>query len=1418
MTNATLHKWEATGVTGYPITHPIVGQGDFYRKFKSFLELVADPENKFAQVFAAVAQWGVGKSRLGYEVVAQVNGTSKGWKVRGPGGNLEEACLFDNEKQREKNLALYIRYSQVAHEQLNLDNWFAPALYKALAPLARATFDSSIQYQIARQAFARLQVEGYDPAKLAAAMELDQHGDDEIYTDTTLATRLCNAAYEVLKGYGIEYVIIVLDELETAAERATAGIEADEARLMDGKAITMLRKAVESLGLGRREIEAMSKAVKEEDARARFPWLRFVALCSPAIGDELKEVQSTDRRFEIVDLARNAFSDVSAFVKGLEAEGRLMRSYPKGLVEAAYMMSGGNFGWFNVIMAVVDQVLQKLPPRTEPSIGGLFERAIQISNRIQRYVLDHRSLDEIILSSPDRQVTVELLFRQQPVAMNVLGADLCQRLFDTQNAYGEPIALRYQRTVWRLQDCTQILIQNRFQRQQGSGSWIATGIPEGIELERLLDDLSTLAIHELAEPGPTGTYTLLLPLELPDFLQLLDLIHPHPAVEELGRTLWTALVGTVTIPSDQATHIGPSVEMLRRLDIRLRKASTGMIFRDPQENEAYNDVIEGLKPVETQRALSILTGAMRLLDENWEYDSESAGFGDEVIAIRTDKNGLVDFKGLCLHPKGTALFAWANSDKTLEKVLDAVARNQVEVGRYPVVVLTTDYGLPERFAASKVPKFTRGHDYVVVLHLNSGEESALESVGMPVSQWKGFRLRREGFTTRFAERLNRIKTPAIKRVREWRHEASARGGIAWPIKPNGTLKEDARQTLVQGWRIVRLNKDGLPLGDVGTVKGLDYAALLNVLGTLGLSPAAPPKGYTAEDSARLWVGEDEQARPEVPGFLLRLATTLFKRQDKRLKLEDVRSEWLWGYTWDGNRVGDIFREWMATAVDLGWADAREEGKGQFSYGLVLRAKLNGDLEAARNWLDRGYRDIVAKLSEIAGPGVVDTYFRADTGSQYVKAKQLLDQAEQALSSLAVLEDNYPDLADRVKSQNWFIQVTKLRLQVREQIDQVFNKEKYEALPPILDMRRLNLLDDEKPMWERMRHGEHFSNAVREIAKRIRGRIPTLRDEMTAEVVAESGFPIRLFTRPLMKILDMVDEGLTGEDPAKSLHRAQQAEPDTLAHFLKELRVAAALDSLDAMAAEVGVNRQAQVVKPLAEIQGEVMTGFRELKERYIAARMAVEDLDQRLGVIKKTLVDPPTDFALPVQVSLEQVEGRPDLIRGELEEGLDETVDDLLDRQNTSMNLGNFSPLMRESRSRLLDSPERAIKGLEGKVRTIENAISKYRQDLIGRPVLLMGRRAINALRKARGEVEIVPLSVGDIENLSLRDGLGFILGRIQIWRDEGNGYLTATDVTFDAWQSTVASLYEGDAPHLLPEQMDALVREGFIKRVFVLP
>lgn len=1418
MTPRTHHTWEATGVTGYPITHPIVGQSDLFTKFKSYLQLVAGEENRFAHVFAVVAPWGVGKSRLGYEIVAQVNDASKGWKVRGADGGLTEARLFTDDAEREQHLALYIRYSQVANRALNLDNWFAPAVYKALTPLAEGRFDTSIQHQIAKQAHARLVAEGFDPRALAAAMALGQHDDSAIYADTALATRLCNAAFEALKPAGIRYVVVVLDELETAAERATSGIEVEDARAMDGRAITMLKRAVEQIGEGgldRHGIETVSKAVKEEDARARFPWLRFVVLCSPAIGDELKEVQSTDRRFEIVDLQRNAFSDVRAFVRSLQDEGRLLRPYPPGLVEAAYMMSGGNFGWFNVVMAVVDQVLHHHPGHAPPAVEAVFRRAIEVSNRVASYVLDHRALDEVDAPPALRASVERLLFGQVPLPASELPE--VDALLAARNAHGEPVAVRFHRATWRVSECMKILIRNRFQRLGGTPKWTAPGIPEAIDLERLLDDLSTLAVREVVSTEP-GATTVLLPATQGDFLQLLDLLHPHPAAEETGRVLWNELVGGSALPDGGATHVGPSVEMLRRLDIRLRKASVGAVLRDPDENAAYGATVDALRLSDEDRAAHVLTGALRLLDEAWALDPERLALGS-AVAIRTPKDkGLVDFKGLWLHPKGTAALAWARGDAELLALVKSVAEHQKAEGRYPVLVFTSDYDLPDRFAKSNIAEFVRARDHVVVVHLNSGEEAALVGIGLPMASWRGFRLRRDGFTTRFSERLNRIRSPILRLVRDWRHGATARGVIAWPIRPSGTLKPESLDRLVEGWRRVMAERGSVPLEDAGDVKGLDFGPLLQDIDKLGLSSAAGPRGYTAADSAGLWRGEGGAARPEVPAFLLRsVVLRLMRSPSLELDVDAVRSDWLWGYTWDGNRAGDIFREWMVVACQLGWARHVGEPK-KARYAFIPRQELRARVEAARNWLDVQYPAVYQGLVELLGNGQIDAHFKPGSGTKFVAAEKHLDDAEAALVLLDALEANPPFDADAPTASAWFVQATALRLQAAERVGRVFDKERYDALPADLDLRILHLLDEDRPLWERVRLAEHFAHAVKRLALRVRERIPKLREELEYAAAVTSGFPLVLFTKPLVKIFHIVDPGLTGEDPASTTERVQHAKVDTLAWYLKELRVADAVEALHRLAREVGVGDTLADERPLAAIEGDILRGWVDIRDRLAAARTQLGSLSGRIGALTDALADPPPDFHLPSGASLEQVAGRPALIEGQLDESLLDDVEDLLDRHDDEMNLGKFGPLMREARQRLLDSAEQSIKGLEGRTRTLENAVAAYRQGLLQRPALLAARRGLNALHRAAGLAEVAPLALDELEPQSLREAAAFIDATIAGWFEAGDALLAPTGVDFGAWLDVLAAVSSQTDLPVAAGQAEALVRHGFLRRVYAVP
>src|SRR5262249_8038187 len=153
----------------------------------------------------------------------------------------------------------------------------------------------------------------------------------------------------------------------------------------------------------------------------------------------------------------------------LKDDARLSETYPDGLVEAAYAMSSGNFGWFNVAMANIDGVISGRRAReasTEGTVGSLFDEAVRVSSRMREYVLDHRAIEELHLSGEFHEAARELLYGQLPVPLDKWTEAQRQALLSGTNEYGEPIAILYQRVEWMAQDCGQALRTAKFTRDR----------------------------------------------------------------------------------------------------------------------------------------------------------------------------------------------------------------------------------------------------------------------------------------------------------------------------------------------------------------------------------------------------------------------------------------------------------------------------------------------------------------------------------------------------------------------------------------------------------------------------------------------------------------------------------------------------------------------------------------------------------------------------------------------------------------------------------------------------------------------------------------------------------------------------------------------------------------------------------------
>jgi hypothetical protein len=1407
-TNRAKHQWAATGVSSYPLTHPIVGQGRFFEAFKHFIHLVDDEAEKFAHVFAVIAQWGVGKSRLGYELVAQINDTSRGWWVRGDDGALGKARLFHGDKDRDQYLGLYIRYSQVANDYNNVDNWFAYGLYKALLPLARGSFDGSIQGQIAKEASDRLAVAGFDPKKLAGALEASKnHSDETLYEDPELATRLCQAAYAYLQSCGIKYVLVVLDELETAAEAATYGLDATDIKHLDGRAIKL-----------------MGKAIKEEDPRRKLPWLRYVALCSPAIGDELREIQSTARRFELAELSSNAFSDVSDFVQTLSADGRLAEAYPQGLVEAAYAMSAGNFGWFNVVMASIDERLRDKRARGEkdaPTVGALFDELVRVSGRVQQHVLDHHALDMLKVGKAQLLAARDLLYGQLPVALDSYPPETRAAVLSAKNEYDEPIATLFRRVEWDELEAAEALRASKFTRDKGV--WRLGGVDQPLDLRQLLSNLGTYAIHETkGHRRADGKHTLVVPLRQSNFVHLVSLLYPHAAAEDAARALWRRFLGPEDLTPDTATHVGPSVEMIARLDLRHRKqGQTSLIFRDPDQNSAHEKALSALRTqTERQRAEQVLVGAMRVIDQHWAYDAAPTGIRDDSLTVigtspiakGKQPGGLVTFDGLKLHPKGRALFAWVKNDEELERLCNAASAQFGEEGRTPVVAFTSSRALVDRMANPSSDTLKGAKSYLLLYQLTSTEEHILHQIGVPAQASVGYRLDGHGFTTAFNNRLQSLVRPFSEEVGRFRRQLNELGRIAWPLRSSGKLKETEQELLIQAWRILAIDKPApATLANLDDKSGVDVEALKALLAKLGVTPKARAAGYADSERAGLFSRVDDAAEAQFPPFLVEAVSRLLSGDWTFARAE---REWFWGYTWEGIKPKDTYFEWMSILRELGFAKPQPAAKTADVYTATARAELRGAVQEADNWLKKDYAALVAEMGAVFGAGRVKELFAPEAGSPGTKTLTARKKLTDSTTDLDALDKSETQAATAES----FRASAQRRRRVIANIDWVYRRDELNAIQQDQNVKTLDFESDTVPLWQRIRRASLFVEFVRKAERRIRARTVSLAEEMRLDVVSLHGFPLALFTLSLDKIAHILDGALAPATTPGQTEVVQASEPGTLRQNLRDLKVADATVQLENLAREVGIDLTTWIEQPLAQCEGQIVSAFRELESVYEKLRSDLLGAAGRISTLQTVLKAAPADFQYPRSaVALDRLHGRPALIENTLEDARGEEVDRLRSEFDGPARLGNFQPLMSRARD-LLDEPRGALTHLLAHVISVENAIAEYRKKLVEDAELQKVHRGLEALARATGAPAPQALTLKGVEDVgALSEARKLVSTRVQEHTVTGGKLLGDTGISFDRWCAIVGALDAGRDPALEPQEADALVKRNFLQRTYRL-
>ncbi|QTA78418.1 Uncharacterized protein dnl_06390 [Desulfonema limicola] len=329
--------WSNKGIALYPPDFPMVGQNRIFNALYKFKQHLS--EGDISGFFVVIGDWGLGKTRLGYELFGETANHVEEWLLN------ENEYVVPNAGKRilkpqlaEGILPLFIDYKSVIDEDLAADTWVPKVTCNALSLLWDMPNDLRVSKDLIEDIKAALKAKGVDLSNVRDAIESRTDWKEKL-----------DAANAVLQDGGIKSIWVVVDEVETPGDLKKNPDYAPGTEIAE------------------EDLLIISQVIKEARYREDHSYANFLLLCSLGMSDSIN-IGPNKRRGDLVPLEPNHISDVTIFCDYLNKSGYSV-DYPQGTVEGAFLATNRNFGWFNKMMSSIHTSWEshknkgaKLPP------------------------------------------------------------------------------------------------------------------------------------------------------------------------------------------------------------------------------------------------------------------------------------------------------------------------------------------------------------------------------------------------------------------------------------------------------------------------------------------------------------------------------------------------------------------------------------------------------------------------------------------------------------------------------------------------------------------------------------------------------------------------------------------------------------------------------------------------------------------------------------------------------------------------------------------------------------------------------------------------------------------------------------------------------------------------------------------------
>lgn len=407
------------GVSKYPPVAPLVGQIEVHERIQDMLDVMGSENGScFRAIFG---DWGIGKTRLAHELVAEICGKSRGWIIRQPDGKVDRTFLLGS-LQETGILPIFTTFADVLkspEEGIDLRSALAKAVCVALEGMAKS---SGRDFQVKMANDIQQAITLINPG-----FDFDELGYLASNESTPIVPR-ANNSFKYLQNHAassgevvIKKLLVIIDEIETVSEFTPAN--------------TAEEKRVQEYPIEAIDIKTLFSAIKEEAGQSTLPNISFLLLCSPGVR-RVASIEANARRLKEATLEKATGEDLMQLLDSLKADGYLS-TYPGDLPQSAFLAADRNFGWFSYIMypvyrrlyeGKVDEEDYDVLRQVSTQIGKTFKSSLindlnesrELKDRLARIVYHQipASLSHLGISEDSRQTLIEF---NDPFGIKVVG-------------------------------------------------------------------------------------------------------------------------------------------------------------------------------------------------------------------------------------------------------------------------------------------------------------------------------------------------------------------------------------------------------------------------------------------------------------------------------------------------------------------------------------------------------------------------------------------------------------------------------------------------------------------------------------------------------------------------------------------------------------------------------------------------------------------------------------------------------------------------------------------------------------------------------------------------------------------------------------------------------------------------------------